>query len=70
MFKTDCFYANQETTKYSIKRISDEYMLYTEGVKHKFPGYQVNTRNYLIDNIRDTEVNLDNLKAFLVSKDL
>jgi hypothetical protein len=33
LFKTDALYANEETTKYSITRITEDYFRYSEGIK-------------------------------------
>lgn len=49
LFKTDTFYANNECNRYSIKKINDDYNLYSEGMAKKFPGYKVD-KNYLVTN--------------------
>lgn len=39
LFKSDAMYANTDLTKYSICKVNDDYMRFTEGINHKFPGY-------------------------------
>jgi hypothetical protein len=44
-------------------------MTFEEGISHKFPGYGIDNK-FLIYNKEDIDVDLDELKSFLLSKDL
>jgi hypothetical protein len=61
LFKTGVFFVNNETTKYSVVKISNEYFPYSEGIMNKFPGYKLDV-NHLIMNKVDEEINLTELK--------
>ena len=52
-----------------MQKISDEYMLFRDGIAHKFPGYTLD-KKMLIVNESDVDVDLDELKELLLSKDL
>ena len=69
ILKTDGFYANSDCTKYSIKKISDEYLKFSEAVETRFPGYGLD-KKYKIVNKTDIEIDLKELKSILQSKDL
>lgn len=78
LLKLDGIYINQDCTKYSVKKITtvdpksgkeDEYFIFSEGIKHKFPGYQLDS-NYLVENISDSYLDKDQLITVLLSKDL
>ena len=58
LFHLDQLYMSQDGTKYSVKKlktlnldkktgeyIEDEYFTYSEGMKHKFPGYALGSDN-------------------------
>ena len=80
LFRLDGFYINNDGTKYSIKKIKtistdpktqevtvDEYFTYSEGIMNKFPGYQLDGNN-LVENISDTEIDLEKHIELLLSK--
>lgn len=47
----------------------DEYFSYSEGIMHKFPGYQLDENN-LVENISDSEINLEKHIELLLSKNV
>mmetsp|Transcript_2905 Transcript_2905/g.2733 ORF Transcript_2905/g.2733 Transcript_2905/m.2733 type:complete len:85 (+) Transcript_2905:164-418(+) len=57
LFKTGAFYANTESTKYSVVKINEDYCTYSEGIQKKFPGYELDMEN-LVKNKNDEEVSL------------
>lgn len=82
LFRLDGFYINNDGTKYSIKKIKtistdpktqevvvDEYHTYSEGIMHKFPGYKLD-KNNLVENISDTEIDLQKHIDLLLSRNL
>ena len=69
LFKSDGLFINQDSTKYSIKKlttiekkgdqlITDEYFTYSEGIQAKFPGYKLDPQNIVV-NVNDFEINLE-----------
>ena len=66
LFKADELFANPDGTEFSVKKIfvynSDgttvEFFNYTEGLRKKFPGYELDENN-VIYNVNDKEINLD-----------
>lgn len=81
LFRLDGIYINKDATKYSIKPITtmtvdkkgevttDQYMKYHEGIAHKFPGYQLDQNNIVL-NVSDITINLQDHCRFLASKKL
>jgi len=69
LFRDDAFYANAETTKYSLRKISEEYMYFTEGIKMRYPGYDLDEHN-LVVNKSDIEIDLQSLRDLLISSDI
>jgi hypothetical protein len=69
LFRDDVFYTNTDTSKWSINKLDDTWMTYTEGINHKFPGYGID-KKFLIYNMDDNAVDLEDLKNLLISKDL
>ena len=69
LFRSDAFLANTDTSKFSIKKIDDSYMTFSQGISKVFPGYKVD-KKLLICNEEDTSVDLDDLRGLLISKDL
>jgi hypothetical protein len=67
MFKSDAFYTNSDATKYSMKKIDESYNLYSEGIKKKFKGYDLD-KNFLVVNKEDKEIELTELKDYLLTK--
>ena len=66
LFKCDEIYANVDGTEFSCKKIFakklngevDEFFTYTEGLKKKFPGYELDSNN-VVYNVSDKEIDLD-----------
>ena len=60
VFRLDGLYTNWDNTKYSIKKITtyseqdgtEEYFNYSEGIKNKFPGYDLDS-NSIVMNVSD-----------------
>lgn len=52
-----------------MQKISADYMLYSEGIAFKFPGYDVD-KKYYVRNVSDIEVNPNKLRSLLLSKDI
>lgn len=64
-------YANNDGTKYSITKVSEEYFKFTEGINHKFPGYSLtSTHTPVLKNDSDTDIDLEELVKLFKSKDL
>jgi hypothetical protein len=49
LFKEDLFYANSEMTKFSVVKLSEEYRRYSEGIKEKYEGYDLD-KNSFVEN--------------------
>jgi hypothetical protein len=66
LFKADELFANPDGTEFSVKKIfvqkgdgtTVEFFNYTEGLRKKFPGYELD-KNNVIYNVSDKEINLD-----------
>lgn len=69
LLKEDHIYTNKDNTLYSVVKINDEYMKFTEGMKSKFPGYSMD-KNSLIKNDSDIEIDPEEFTSLLLSKDL
>jgi hypothetical protein len=50
-------------------KINEDFNTYSEGIDKKFPGYKVDS-HYKVVNTNDIEIDLNELKSFLLSKDL
>lgn len=57
----NALYVNEDLTKFSIKRISEEYDTFSDKISKKYPGYMLD-KNKRFVNVSDREVNLDELK--------
>jgi hypothetical protein len=69
LFKTGAIYTNSDTSKWSIRKLDDSWVTYEEGVKSKYPGYDYDEK-YTLKNIDDLTINFEELREFLLSKDL
>ena len=66
LFKADEIFANPDGTEFSVKKIWQtketgevvEFFNYTEGLRKKFPGYEMDSNN-VVYNVSDREINLD-----------
>lgn len=66
LFKADEIFANADGTEFSVKKIhvlrsngeTDEFFNYTEGMKKKFPGYELDSNN-VVYNVSDKEIDLN-----------
>lgn len=56
-------------TKYSIFKLNDTYTVYSEGVRNRYEGYDLD-KDELIVNRSDKEIDLEALTYWLLSKDL
>ena len=63
------FYSNFDMTKFSTRKINDNYTLYSEGVKKKFEGYELDSEHYIV-NKSDKLLDLQEITFLLLSKDL
>ena len=63
LFRIDGIYVNMDGTKYSIKKIetveinkktgeemTDRYFTYSDGIKFKFPGYELDSNNIVVNS--------------------
>ena len=41
LFRSDQLYANKDATKYSLVRIDQSYFRFREGIKNRYPGYDL-----------------------------
>lgn len=72
VFKMGALFTNWDCTKYSICKITpidekgepEEYFTYQDGIKHKFPGYELDS-NSLVQNKTDENIDLSNHVAML-----
>jgi hypothetical protein len=39
LYKNDAIYANSDATKYSVSKINEEYLTFSDGIKQKYKGY-------------------------------
>jgi hypothetical protein len=69
LFRNSAFYANQDATKYSMRRINDQYTLFSEMIQMQYPGYTLDS-DFLMECSTDTSIDLVDLKKLLVSKNL
>ena len=69
LLRTDAFYGNHDFTKFSMKKINDEYLLFSESIATKYPGY-IMDKKYRIQNKDDVEVDLNRFKDLLLSKNI
>ncbi len=68
-FKEDLFYANQDMTKFSVMKLNENYTVYSEGVRKRYEGYDLD-KDELIVNKSDSTIDLEALTYWLLSKDL
>lgn len=69
LLRSDAFYANPDCTKFSIVKIDASYRKFSEQISSKYPGYGVD-HSLLVVNQQDEMIDLEELKAFFLSKDL
>ena len=67
--RLDGFYCDKHFANFSRIRLPG-YMTFSENLQLKYPGFQLNDSNGLIDNVGMPEINLDTLFSLLKSKDL
>jgi len=56
-------------TKFSVVKINDSYSKFSEGVKRRYEGYDINKQQFVV-NSKDDVLDLDVLKKLLTSTDL
>jgi len=74
LFKADEIFANKDGTEFSGKKIFprnangdvDEFFNYTEGIKKKFPGYEIDSNN-VVYNVSDKELDFNEHCKLLLS---
>lgn len=75
LFKSDEIFTNRDGTEYSCKKIwvyrpngeTEEFNNYSEGIKSKFPGYELDS-NYVVKNVSDQTFDLQKHCELLLSK--
>lgn len=68
LLKLDGMFLNDDATKFSIKKITtvdqsgkeDEYFTFSDGIRHKFPGYNVDNE-YIVRCIDDYHIDKNEL---------
>ena len=55
-FKIDLFFATPDMAKFSVLKLNDSYMTYTEGIKKKYMGYGFDKNMNIVN---ETEPQLD-----------
>ena len=69
LFRNDAIYLNEEATKYSVVKIDETYMKFTEGIAAKYPGYGLD-KKFMVVNKHDISINLEEIKNIFLSKDM
>ena len=69
LFRSNAFFSNNDCSKFSMVQIDQTYQKYSDQIKLIYPGYDIDN-NYLVINKDDIQINLDELKAFFLSRDL
>lgn len=69
VFRTDVFFANSECTKFSTRRIDENWFTLSECIAKNYPGYKIDPQ-YKIRNKSDKEIDLVKLKKWFLSKDM
>jgi hypothetical protein len=67
MWKDGVIYTTPDTLKWSLKKIDETYKTFSEGIADRFPGYELDEKK-LVKNVSDETIDLEELKAFLLSK--
>lgn len=69
MAQRDYLYADPIFTKFSTRRISPEYMTFSEKIAQRYPGYLLNKEGQIV-SFNDHAVHIDDLLGLLRSKDI
>jgi len=69
MARNDAFYCDKYFSRFSRIRLPG-FMLYSENIQAKFPGFVLNESNGLIENLSNQDINLALLLPALKSRDL
>jgi hypothetical protein len=69
MARLDAFYCDKHFAYFSRVRLPG-YYTFSENMQMNYPGFQLNDRLGIIENIKNFEVNLDTLLKLLRSNDL
>ena len=41
LYRAEAMYSNKDFTRYSVKRISDDYLTFSETMAKRYPGYMI-----------------------------
>ncbi len=69
LLRFDSVYTNQECTKFSMVRVNDQYMTFSENIEKRYPRYMFDSRLF-ITNRDDIYIDLEDHKKLLLSVDL
>jgi hypothetical protein len=56
-------------TKFSMQKLNDSYFIYSEGIKSRYIGYELD-HNSFVSNKNDETLDLASLRQMFLSKDL
>ena len=54
-FRADGVYCNPDCSKYSLIKIDETYMTYTQGIAKHYPGYGLDSKSFVV-NIDDVDI--------------
>ncbi len=67
LFRSDHLYSNRDATKYSLVRIDQSYFRFREGIRNRYPCYDVD-RNLLVVAMRpELAVDFDRFRKLMLS---
>jgi len=66
----DMIYINESLSKFSMVKLNDEYMKYTEGIAKKFAGFCLDSNRLWIISKSAIKIDIEQLKELFSSKDI